>query len=460
MESKLTSRETIAAIATSNTIGKGGIAIIRVSGFEAIRSCKMIVETNAEFAWQANRVFYGYVKDKIEDQLIDEILVLVMKEPNSFTGEDTVELHCHGGVISVRRVLDVLLANTSARIAHPGEFSQRAFLNGKIDLTQAESINHLINAKNVRAAEIALNGIRGEIKNKIDAIKNQLIDLLAEIEARVDFDEELEEFDYDNFCINLKDIKNQLKSLIENSNRDYEVNEGISIALIGQTNTGKSSLLNLLAKQKKAIVTNIPGTTRDIIEVNLTIKNLPIKIIDTAGIRETGDLIENIGIQKSLEMITKADYVIYIYDVSKGFDKKDEQIIKKIPNKKLITIIGNKKDLIIDKDINQIAKSNKTHLMSIKNNIGEEELLEKIFIKCDWDQKDGINIFLNKRQLGNLLDCLKNLNDTDKIISNKLPFDLLSIEIRDSIKNLSKLSGEEINEDLLDNIFSKFCIGK
>ncbi len=460
MDSIITTEDTIAAIATAINIGEGGIAVIRISGSNSIQICKTIIETKSKLAWESHRVFHGYVKDIFEKIYLDEILVLVMKSPNSFTGEDIVEIHCHGGVIIVNRILELLLKTGKLRLANHGEFSQRAFLNGKIDLTQAESLNELINAKNVRSAELAFNGVQGLIKEKISIIKNKLIEQLAEIEARVDFEEDFKDFDYIKFATELKKIKNGIISIIENQKRNSYLHNGISIALIGKTNAGKSSLLNLLSKQNKAIVTNIPGTTRDIIEVDLTLNNIPIKIIDTAGIRETSNIIENIGINKSLEMIQKADYIIYIFDVKKGLDIEDEKIIQKIPKHKLITLIGNKIDML-EKDFSDLRiKFKNTIYMSIKNQKGEKKLIKEIIKKCSSEKSENIEIFLNERQLTNLIHSLKNLNDTDHIIKNKLPFDLLSIELRDSIKNLSKLTGEELNEQLLDNIFSKFCIGK
>ena len=453
-------RDTIAAIASAINAGYGGVALIRISGKDSINVSRKIVETKSKFAWQTHRVFHGYVKDNSQNTLIDEILILVMKGPNSFTGEDIVELHCHGGVVVVNRVLEIILKDEKVRMANPGEFSQRAFLNGKIDLSQAESINQLISSKNVRAAELAFNGVKGLINKKISQIKAELINELSEIEARVDFEEEFIDFNYYNFANNINKIKIDLKNLIENSKRNAYLHNGISIALIGKTNAGKSSLLNYLAKQSKAIVTDIPGTTRDIIEVNITIKNIPISIIDTAGIRNTNDPIENIGINKSLEMITKADFIIYIYDLKSGFDIEDKQIIEKIPNNKLISILGNKVDLFNSKSIKEINSPKDSILISIKNSTGENELINKIIQKCSLVGSDNIDILLNERQLNNLKECLNNLNDTDNIIENKLPFDLLTIELRDAIKNLSKLTGSELTEDILDNIFSKFCIGK
>ncbi len=460
MDSIIPEEETIAAVSSSIASGKGGIAIIRISGADAISICQNIIETKSKYAWKTHRVFHGYVKDNELNKIIDESLIIVMKSPNSFTGEDIVEINCHGGIIIVNQILNLILKSSNARLANPGEFSQRAFLNGKIDLTQAESINQLICANNIRAAEMALQGVTGEIKKQIYTIKNSLINQLSEIEARVDFEEDFGEFDYINFSENITLIKNNINNLIENSRRNTYLHNGISIALIGQTNVGKSSLLNLLSKQNKAIVTDIPGTTRDIIEVNLLIRDLPIKIIDTAGIRDTKDLIEIIGINKTLEIIKKTDFVLYIYDLSKGLDEEDKKIISKIPSNKLISIIGNKKDLIEDEELIKKNYSEEIVLMSIKNKIGEKILLEKIFKKCEKNESTNLEIFLNDRQISNLQDCLKNLNDTNHIIDNKLPFDLLSIELRDGIKNLAKLTGEELTEELLNNIFSKFCIGK
>tara|TARA_Y100001970_G_scaffold294330_1_gene450685 strand:+ start:13804 stop:15186 length:1383 start_codon:yes stop_codon:yes gene_type:complete len=460
MDSIKPNEDTIAAIASAINVGHGGVAIIRISGNNAIISSKKIVETKSKFAWQTNRVFHGYVKDYSKEILIDEILVIIMKGPNSFTGEDIVELHCHGGIIVVNRVLELLLRQENVRIANPGEFSQRAFLNGKIDLSQAESINQLISSKNIRAAELAFNGVKGEIKKKIALIKTKLLNQLSEIEARVDFEEEFTDFNYSDFENNIKQIKNDLINLVENSKRNSYLHNGISIALIGKTNAGKSSLLNSLSKQNKAIVTDIPGTTRDTIEVNLTIRNVPIRIIDTAGIRHTEDLIENIGINKSLEMISTADFIIYIYDLVIGFDIEDKKIVDKIPEKKLIGIIGNKKDLIKQKQFEKLNIQKEHILISVKNNSGEEVLINQIIKKCSSIGSENIEILLNERQINNLNECLSNLNYIDHIIKNKLPFDLISIDLRDAIQNLCKLTGEELTEELLDNIFSKFCIGK
>ncbi len=459
MDSIVTTEDTIAAIASAINIGKGGVAIIRVSGKDSINSCKKIVQTKSKYAWQSHRVFHGFIQENKQNKFIDEVLILVMKSPNSFTGEDVVELHCHGGIILVNKVLKILLSNSRVRLANPGEFSQRAFLNGKIDLTQAESINQLINASNIRSAELAFSGVQGEIKKKIEDIKNDLIQVLCEIEARVDFEEDFTDFDYIKYLKNIKKVKEKIKLLIENSERNSYIHNGISIALIGKTNVGKSSLLNLLAKKEKAIVTNIPGTTRDVIEVNLTINDIPMKIIDTAGIRETHEQIESIGIKKSFGKIKESDFIIYIYSLEEGFNEEDKKIIKEIPKEKLISIVGNKKDLINSKNINSNDLKN-TIFMSIKNNDGEGLLIDTIIKKCGLKQLENINIFINERHLKNLSACLSNLDDTDEIVQNRLPFDLLSIELRDGIKNLSKITGQELTEELLDNIFSKFCIGK
>ena len=462
MDSSIYSEDTIAAISTAISVGKGGVAIIRISGKESINACKKIVETKSRIAWESHRVFHGYIKDCESNTLIDEILILVMKNPNSFTGEDIVELHCHGGKIIVNRVLEVLLKFTKVRIAAPGEFSQRAFLNGKIDLTQAESINQLIHARNNKSAELAFKGVQGEIKKKVSDIKESLIDQLSEIEARIDFEEDIIKFDYEKFSTNINKIKVKIENIIDSSKRNQYIHDGISVSIIGKTNVGKSSILNYLSKQNKAIVTAIPVTTRDSIEVNLTIKNIPLKIIDNAGIRETNDYVEQLGINKSLENIKSSDYIIYVFDLQKGFDSDDEKLIQKIPDSKLISIIGNKQDLLKNKQNYSKNLPKNTILMSAKDCTGEEELIQRISDKCQSKNIEDIDIdiHLNARQISNLSECLKNLNDMNPIIKNKLPYDLLSIELRDALKNLSKISGGELNELILEKIFSKFCIGK
>ena len=447
-------QDIIAAIATPP--GVGAIAIIRISGINLKKIYRDLTKKNT---FKNKQVAYLPVYGTNGDML-DTCMVVYIKGPLSYTGEDIIEINCHGGNLIPKLVLSAVVALDGVRMAENGEFSKRAFLNGKIDLTQAESINQLINANNIRAAEIAFKGLQGELNNQINIIKNSLIDQLAEIEARVDFDEDFQEFDYDKFAKDLNIIKEKINYLIEITERNRYLENGISIALIGKTNVGKSSLLNLLSKQDKAIVTEIPGTTRDIIEVNLIIKDIPIRIIDTAGIRNTEDYIEKIGIKKSLEMIKECDYIIYIYDLKSGLNQDDEEIIEKIPANKLISILGNKKDLINTKNIRNKKYSNNTIFMSIKENQGEGLLIEKIIDKCGNKEFQDIEVLLNERQMSNLRDSLKNLNDTSNIIDKKLPFDFLAIELRDSIKNLAKLTGEELTEELLDNIFSKFCIGK
>ncbi len=460
MESIIPTEDTIAAIASAIKLGEGGVAVIRVSGNKSINCCKNIVKTKSKDAWESHKVFHGYIKENVKGKLIDEILIIVMKGPNSFTGEDVVELHCHGGIIIVKRVLSILLENPKIRIANPGEFSQRAFLNGKIDLTQAEAINQLISAKNIRSAELAFKGLQGEVNKKISFIKNLLIEQLAEIEARVDFEEDFEEFNYSKFQANLKKIKQKIEILIHNSKNNSYLENGITIGLIGQTNVGKSSLLNLLSKKNKAIVTDIPGTTRDTIEVSLIIEDIPFRIVDTAGIRKTEDKIERLGIDKSIDMIKEADFIIYVYDLTKGLDSYDKSIIKDIPQKKLLTLLGNKLDLIENNILKKNINYKNSIFMSIAKNIGEEDLIKKIIKKCAYKRSDDLEVILNERQISNLKNSLDNLYATDEIINHQLPFDLLSIELRESLKNLSKLTGQELTEDLLNNIFSKFCIGK
>tara|TARA_Y100001968_G_scaffold51762_1_gene42730 strand:- start:41030 stop:42397 length:1368 start_codon:yes stop_codon:yes gene_type:complete len=447
--------ETIAAIATANSAGQGGIAIIRISGPLAEETGKRIVHVPGNQVWESHHILYGQVIDSQTQELIDEVLVLFMKSPRSFTGEDVVEIHCHGGLIAVQRVLKQVLLCPQTRRAFPGEFSERAVLNGRLDLTQAEAILELISARSEKAAQLAMSGISGEINKQISGLRNQLLDLLSELEARVDFEDELPPLNENQFLNEILMVRNALQALIDNSKRSAVVRHGLQISLIGLPNVGKSSVLNRLSKVDRAIVTDIPGTTRDLLEMEIILEGVPIILIDTAGIHATQDTVEKLGIEKSHQAIQSSDLVVYIFDISKGWSKDDQTLLSQIPDRVPKIIIGNKSDICISP-----SKIKPDIIFSALTGEGESNLVKALLNKCGASDIEPLKVTLNERQLELAILAKSSLDKTQNMASQKLPWDFWTIDLREAIHKLGELSGEEITESLLDRIFSKFCIGK
>ena len=464
MNSFSPTEDTIAAIATAVSPGQGSIAVIRISGSSAIEISKNIVHIPGMHNWSTHKVLYGHVTEANQKKYIDEVLILIMKGPRSFTGEDVVEIHCHGGIISVQKILERLLDNPNIRRAEPGEFSQRAVLNGRLSLTQAESISELISARSRKAAELALNGIEGNIQTTIQSIRQRLLEQLTEIEARIDFEEDLPNLEEENVKNEIMAIRKNIYELIENAKRGSWVRSGLKVALIGKPNVGKSSLMNRLSKKEKAIVTELPGTTRDLLESEIVLEGIPLTFTDTAGIRKTENIIEQIGITRTQKALQQTDLVILIFDYSKGWNKEDESILQQIPKSIPILIVGNKSDL---KDFHSSLKEQKIILekenlvvMSAKTGEGEQELINYLLKFCGSSEIHGLDIALNERQLDLAKSAMKSLKQIDKVFDEKLPWDFWTIDLRQAINHLGELAGDDLTENLLDNIFSKFCIGK
>ncbi|WP_320663379.1 tRNA uridine-5-carboxymethylaminomethyl(34) synthesis GTPase MnmE [Prochlorococcus sp. MIT 1223] len=447
--------ETIAAIATAISAGKGGIAVIRISGNSALAVAKNIVHIPGTKQWESHHVLYGHVQDKETREIIDEVLVFFMKAPRSFTGEDVVEIHCHGGLVAVQRVLQIVLQSPLARRALPGEFSERAVLNGRLDLTQAEAISDLISARSEKAAKLAVVGISGEINKKISHLREQLLDQLSELEARVDFEDELPPLDPQKLLNEIHKVENQLQVLIDDSKSTSFVRNGIKAVLVGLPNVGKSSLLNRLSKSEKAIVTDVPGTTRDLVEIGIVLKDVPITLVDTAGIHSSKDAVEKIGIERSHQAIKDADVIVLIFDLSRGWSQDDQNLLDQIPLEIPKIIVGNKSDIAAP-------------LQSVKPNIrfsaltgdGEEQLITKILTACGTSNIEELRISLNERQLDLAILAKSALARTQDLAFQDLPWDFWTIDLREAIHKLGELSGEEITESILDRIFSRFCIGK
>ncbi|KGG13183.1 GTPase and tRNA-U34 5-formylation enzyme TrmE [Prochlorococcus sp. MIT 0601] len=451
----LPTEDTIAAIASAVSPGEGGIAVIRISGKFSQKICKQIVYIPGNQVWSSHRVVYGHVIDQVTKKQIDEVLILIMESPRSFTREDVVEIHCHGGLISVHRIMEQILSQPNVRRAFPGEFSQRAVLNGRLDLTQAEAIDDLISAKSQKAADLALAGLNGHLNKEINLYREKLLDQLSEIEARIDFEEDLPPLNKEEVIANIVQIKDALQKLIRDARQGCYFRNGLKVTLIGLPNVGKSSILNLLSKQEKAIVTSIPGTTRDLLESEIILDGIPITLVDTAGIRNTNDEIEIVGIERSQKALLTSDIVILVFDLSVGWSKESEELSNQIPEHIPKLIVGNKADISVTSEI-----INPDIIFSALTGKGKNDLIQSLLSLCGVNKTHDIEIALNERQLDLVTSTANCLNKTLEVANQDLPWDFWTIDLREAIQRLGELTGHELSEALLDKIFSRFCIGK
>ncbi|MGB8686882.1 MAG: tRNA uridine-5-carboxymethylaminomethyl(34) synthesis GTPase MnmE, partial [Microcoleus sp.] len=344
MSESLTKGGTIAAIATAIVPQQGSVGIVRVSGSEALKIAETLFRAPGRQIWDSHRIIYGYIHHPQTQELVDEALLLIMKAPRSFTREDVVEFHCHGGIIAVQKVLQLCLEN-GARLAQPGEFSLRAFLNGRLDLTQAESIADLVGAQSPAAAQSALAGLQGKLAKPIRLLRTTCLDVLAEIEARIDFEEDLPPLDEAQTVFEIKHILEELSTILATADRGELLRSGLKVAIVGRPNVGKSSLLNAWSRSDRAIVTDLPGTTRDVVESQLVVGGIPVQVLDTAGIRETDDKVEKIGVERSRAAAQQADLVLLTIDAVCGWTEGDSEIYEQVKHRQLIIII-NKIDLV------------------------------------------------------------------------------------------------------------------
>lgn len=455
--------KTIAAISTA--IGEAGIGIVRMTGPKSFEIAKKVFRNfnYQEISEVKNRYLqYGFIVDK--ETTIDEVLISFMKEPRTYTREDMVEIYCHGGTIAVKKILNLLL-DTGAYLAERGEFTKRAFLNGRLDLSQAEAVIDLIDAKTDKSYEASLNQLKGGLKNAVKEIKDNLLEMLARVEFSINFMEDLQdELPIAPLLEKGEVILKKLDELINSSNKGRILKDGIKTVIIGKPNVGKSSLLNALLKENRAIVTDVPGTTRDTIEEYIDLGGVSIKIIDTAGIRDTDDLVESIGVTKSIELAKDADLIIAIFDVSNPFDEQDMQIMELIKSKKSIILL-NKHDLSLLADKNIIYDSFKEYNiidMSVKENKGIKELeqviLDMFFVGEIVVNNDTIITSLRHKNL--LENARSNISSSFEDIKNGYPMDAIEIDLRNAYTLLGEITGETIDDDILDKIFSDFCIGK
>ena len=463
-------RETIAAISTGMT--DSGIGIVRVSGEEAFDIADRVYTGRKKISEaQSHTIHYGHIIDNGET--VDEVLVMAMRAPHTFTGEDTVEINCHGGTFVVKRVLETVIRN-GARPAEPGEFTKRAFLNGKMDLSQAEAVIDVINSENEYALQSSISQLKGSIKNKISNIRSRILNHTAFIESALDDPEHIEIDGYaDTLKTSSEEIIRELQEMIDSADNGRVVKEGINTVILGKPNAGKSSLLNVLAGHERAIVTDIEGTTRDILEEQVRLGDLSLNVIDTAGIRQTEDVIEKIGVDRAKEYAGKADLIIYVVDASRELDKNDEKIIPLIRDKNAVILL-NKSDLstvvseemINDKVRGMTEDDRKRDIpvisVSAKEEIGIKKLekqLKEMFLNGIVSFNNQIYI-TNVRQKNALIDAEESMKKVVESIDSGMPEDFYSIDLMDAYEALGSITGESAGEDLINEIFSKFCMGK
>ncbi|MFQ8696998.1 MAG: tRNA uridine-5-carboxymethylaminomethyl(34) synthesis GTPase MnmE [Peptoniphilus harei] len=453
---------TIAAISTA--IGEAGIAIVRMSGDDSVNIIDKIFKSASgkKMAEAENRkLLYGHIVDG--DKQIDEVLVVKMKGPHSYTAEDIVEIHCHGGVVSVKRILNLILSK-GARLAEKGEFTKRGFLNGRIDLTQAEAVIDMIKAKTDLSFDMGLNQLSGALSEVLNKLKDELVSMQALIVANIDFpDEDIEDAAYNDLIERSNKILDKMDNLLDNSKNSRLLRDGINTVILGKPNVGKSSLLNGLLKYDRAIVTDIAGTTRDIIEDYINLDGVLLKITDTAGIRETEDEVEKIGVNIAREKLKEADLVIAIFDISREFDKDDEEILNLIKDKKHITIL-NKDDLeqkISDEEIEKYFKDDYLRLSVMENESVKK--IENLIIDLFFDgelQISSDSVLSNLRHINALKEAKKSLLEVNESLKKKVFLDLIEVDLENVIGHISEITGTITTEDILDRVFSDFCIGK
>lgn len=458
--------DTIAAIATPP--GEGGIGIIRMSGRDAVDILKKIFKSKRGIKvedMEARKSYYGHiVKPGQGGGVVDEVLVIIMKAPYSYTKEDVVEISCHGGMVSVKEILSLILDN-GARLAQPGEFTKRAFLNGRIDLAQAEAVMDIINAKTEIAHRASMKQLEGGLSRKINVIRDELLGLAAHIEALVDYPEdEIDSLEVDEVRRRMEKVINEIDGLIETSESGRIVREGLTTAIIGKPNVGKSSLLNAMVKENRAIVTEIPGTTRDVIEEYVNIKGILLRLVDTAGIRETEDLVEKLGVERSRKAVEDADLIIMMFDAAQQINDEDREIIRIIKDKKVIVLI-NKSDLppkINEKEIEEIFPQAPIIRISVKEGKGLDELEETIakMVYGGRVRPENQILVTNVRHIDALKRSIKSLRAGVDAINMGMPIDLISIDIRNALEQLGEITGDSVDDDIIDRIFSTFCVGK
>ena len=449
--------DTICAISTAS--GVGAISIIRVSGNESIKIVNSIFKGKDLEKVESHTINYGKIIDN--NKIIDEVLVSIMKAPKTFTMEDVVEINCHGGIAITNKILEILLMN-GCRLAEPGEFTKRAFLNGRIDRIEAESVMDLINAKTEQSRKVAINGLNGEVSKIIKDLKNKELKILSNIEVNIDYPEydDIEVLTNEKILPDLNKLVIDMNNIIEKSYDGKLIKDGITTSIIGKPNVGKSSLLNMLLEEEKAIVTDIEGTTRDIVEGQVIIDGIILNILDTAGIRKTTNTVEKIGVEKSIELIDNSDLLIFVLNNNEKISKEEIELLNKIKEKNYIIVI-NKCDLENKLNIDDLKLKNVIK-MSVLNNDGLSKLKDKIkeIYNLEKIQTSDLTYLSNSKDIALLKQSLKYLESAIKNINNNIPIDMVEIDIKKSCEKLNEILGESYNDNLLNEMFNNFCLGK
>jgi len=465
--------ETITAIATAVVPQQGSVGIVRLSGTDAIAIARTLFHSPGHQVWESHRILYGYVRHPQTKQVVDEALLLIMQAPRSYTREDVVEFHCHGGIMPVQQVLQLCLEQ-GARLAQPGEFTLRAFLNGRLDLTQAESIADLVGSRSPQAAQTALAGLQGKLAVPIRQLRATCLDILAEIEARIDFEEDLPPLDEVAVIAQIEQVLAEVTCILATADQGELLRTGLKVAIVGRPNVGKSSLLNAWSRSDRAIVTDLPGTTRDVVESQLVVGGIPVQVLDTAGIRETADQVEKIGVERSRRAAQAADLVLLTIDATTGWTAADQEIYEQVQHRPLILVI-NKIDLVEEGERNTLQSkiqvaleahqmcNRKSNILAAAAHNQGINALEKAILEAVHTgnvKAADLDLAINQRQAAALTRAKTSLQQVQDTIAEQLPLDFWTIDLRGAIQALGEITGEEVTESVLDRIFSRFCIGK
>lgn len=455
--------DTIAAVATA--YGEGGIGIIRISGEKALSILEEVFEFAGETSQIVNRrMTYGRIVDRENEQIIDEVLAIYMKGPKTYTAEDVVEINCHGSMVSLRKTLALVLRK-GARLAEPGEFTKRAFLNGRLDLSQAEAVIDIIKAKTDRSFDVAMSQLEGALSLRVTEIRQKLLDLLVDITVNIDYpDEDIEELTYDKIEENILLIGEMIEKLLSTADTGRMIREGIRVAIVGKPNVGKSSLMNSLLRETRAIVTEIPGTTRDTIEEAISIRNIPVYLVDTAGIRETSDEVERLGIERSKAAFNEADFIIFIMDGSSAISDEDREIASYLDGRDSVVLI-NKNDLergFTNDDVRALIDDPVIIETSLINNKGIEEIedhIEKLVYGGELSQHDSTMVN-NVRHIELLQQSRDSLRDAMDMTLAREALDFIEVDVRNAYELLGEITGETVSDDIINEVFARFCLGK
>jgi tRNA modification GTPase len=451
---------TIVAIATAIVPQQGSVGIVRVSGSQALAIAQTLFYAPGEQVWASHRLLYGYVRHPDTKQTIDEALLLIMRSPRSYTREDVIEFQCHGGIVPVQQVLQLCIEQ-GARLALPGEFTLRAFLNGRLDLTQAESIADLVGARSEAASQIALAGLQGKLKEPIRRLRGVAVDILAEIEARIDFEDDLPPLDQSLIKVQIQDLLLKVQEILATAPSGELLRSGLKVAIVGRPNVGKSSLLNAWSQSDRAIVTDLPGTTRDVVESQLVVRGIPIQVLDTAGIRETTDMVEQMGVVRSQQVAEAADLILLVIEAQAGWTAKDAEIYQRVSEKPLILVI-NKIDLAPSQRVSYPISITQAIEIAAALNLGinklEQAIVDAVAGNCL--HAANLDLAINQRQAAALTKAKMALDQVQETITAQLPLDFWTIDLRSAIQALGEITGEEVSESVLEQIFSRFCIGK